>query len=198
MIVLADNDIIHKLCCCQLVPEFLAWLKVPPTEVYVLNELKFWLRRKVKNSTAALAQAEIFLAQTQTVPAAKVETLDIFLDLDGGEQVLFAALYENKDVHQLMTGDKRALRQIGALLPKHPYLKQRLDHVRVDCLETVLLGLHHEMGFEALRDKVLLGLDSDKVLGMTFGAYRDEAHMHASLKSYIQDIQNYAPFVASH
>ena len=196
MIVLADNDIIHKLCCCQLVSEFLAWLKVPPTEVFVLNELKFWLRKKVKDNAAALVQTDIFLAQTKTVPAAKVETLDIFLGLDGGEQVLFAALYDNKHVHQLITGDKRALRQLGELLPKNQYLKQRLDQVRVDCLETVLLGLHHQIGFAALRDKVLLGLDSDKVLGMTFGAHRDEAHMQASLGSYIKDIQSYAPFVS--
>jgi hypothetical protein len=196
MIVLADNDIIYKLSCCQLLPEFLTWLKSPPADIYVLSELPFVVRRRLKNNPQALTAFELFLAKVKPLPEVQFDTLASLSRFDVGEQMLLAVLCENKHVQRFVTGDKRALRLMAETLPQHQLLAKRLNDIRTDCFESALLGLAESIGFDALSDKVLLGLDSDKVLGMTFGTYRDEAHMHASLGSYIEDIQRYAPFVS--
>ncbi len=58
MIALADNDIVHKLACCQLLPEFLTLLKAPPATVYVLPALPFMVRKRLKNNSVALTAFE--------------------------------------------------------------------------------------------------------------------------------------------
>jgi hypothetical protein len=196
MIVLADNDIIHKLSCCQLLPEFMLWLKAPPAEIYVLPALPFVLRRKLKENKTALACLEDFLLLVKPVPAVQPETLVAFSNFDVGEQLLLASLYEDSNVTRLITGDKRALRQMSEACQTFPLFAARLIQVRADCFESVLLGLHNLIGFEALRDKVLNGIESDKVLQLSFGKSRNEQHMVSALNSYIADIRSYASFVA--
>ncbi len=197
MIVLADNDIIYKLACCQLLPEFLTLLKAPPTQVYVLPALPFVVRKRLKNNAVALTAFEEFLVSAQPLPTVGFDTLASLAEFDVGEQMLLAVMCEKQQVQRLVTGDKRALRQMGETLDKHLLLAKRLSEVRIDCFESILLGLHESIGFETLRDKAILGLASDAVLHMTFGAERNKEHMLASLHSYIQDIRCYAPFVVS-
>jgi hypothetical protein len=68
MIILADNDIVHKLACCDLLDSFLEWIESPPAEVWVIPSIPFVLRKKLKNNPTALACLEAFLLKTQPIP----------------------------------------------------------------------------------------------------------------------------------
>jgi hypothetical protein len=197
MIVLADNDIVHKLACCELLPEFQRWLKVPPTEVWVLPALQFVVRRKLKGDASAMAGFEAFLRNVRPIPIAQLSTLSRFEALDVGERQLIAVLVDKKEVTQLITGDKRALKLIGTLTAADSGLALRLGEARIDCLESVMLGMISAFGFDAINAKVLPGLKHDGVLGLSFGARRTQAHATEALKSYLGAVRADAPFVAN-
>ncbi|MDZ7920057.1 hypothetical protein [Rhodoferax sp.] len=170
-VVLADNDIIHKLACCGLLQELLQWLGVPPAEVWVLPSMRFMLRKKLKADAAALADLEQFLLQVSDLPAADINMLALFpLEMDVGERQMLAILVNTPEVEHMVTGDKRALRLIGGMCANDPALNQRLNQARVDCLESIMLAFIEQLGFEAVNAKVLGGLKSDTVLQADFGA----------------------------
>jgi len=195
MIVLADNDIVYKLAACHLLEDFMAWIKAPPHEVFVLPALPFIVRKRLKQDLLALQKFENFLLQTQPLPSAKLETLASLDGFDSGEQQLLAVMCDLPEVARLITGDKRALRQITHKKLTHPQLSKRLKAVRIDCLESVFLGLQEAIGFEALRDKVMPARQVDTVLSMSFGANRDQAHMKNALGSYLEALRLEAPFI---
>lgn len=95
----------------------------------------------------------------------------------------------------MVTGDKRALRLIGSMCAKDLALAQRLTQARVDCLESIMLALIDEHGFEAINTKVSLGLKSDKVLQASFGAKKLEASSREALAYYLRDVRSEAPFL---
>lgn len=183
MIVLADNDLVHKLACSDLLSELLVWLEVPPNEVWVLPELVFVVRRKIKGNKAALKALKDFLAQTQEIPVAPLEGLARFNHLDPGEQQLLALFASDDHIEKLVTGDKRALTLVGELAAKDAELAARLDG-RVDCLESTLLGLIQHFGFDHVNSKILDGLVPDTVISIAFGPTRDQAHAEEALRSY--------------
>ena len=82
MIVLADNDIVHKLACCDLLHELMLWLKAPPAEIWVLPSMPFVLRKKLKNNANALVCLESFLVKVKPIPQAQLESIDRFSQLD--------------------------------------------------------------------------------------------------------------------
>lgn len=196
MIILADNDIVHKLACCDLLDSFLEWLDSPPAQVWVIATLPFVLRKKLKNNPAALACLEAFLLKTQAIPEASIELLQRYEQLDEGERQMLAVLVEDQRITRLVTGDKRALRQIARMVANDRDLAQRLAQTRTDCLESVMLGLLDHFGHVAINAKASLGVDSDKVLKMTFGPARSEAHAREVLTAYLKDLTNTANFVA--
>lgn len=196
MIVLADNDIVHKLACCELLPELLLWLNAPPTQVWVLPSLPFMLRRKLKADTAALACLEGFLLNVLPIPEAPITPMERFSRLDVGERQMLAVLVENEQVSQLVTGDKRALKLIGDMVLTDSNLSRRLSEAQVDCLESIMLGLIDKFGFGAINAKAIRGLKSDGVLNMSFGSKRTQAHATAALSSYLADVKALATFVA--
>jgi hypothetical protein len=195
-VVLADNDIIQKLACCGLLRELLQWLKVPPAEVWVLPSMRFMLRRKLKNNLLALAEVEWFLKQVSDIPEADVTRLAALpAEMDVGERQMLAVLVDTPAVANLITGDKRALRLIGSLCANDPALLQRLTDARVDCLESVMLGLIDALGFEAVNQKVLQGLASDTVLKASFGLKKLERDAKATLRYYLDDVRKDASFL---
>ncbi len=196
MIILADNDIVHKLACCDLLDSFLEWVGSPPAQVWVISTIPFVLRKKLKNNPAALACLEAFLAKTLPIPAASIDLLERFEQLDQGERQMLAVLVEDRRITQLVTGDKRALRQIAGMTAYDATLKQRLDEARIDCLESVMLGLIDRFGHAEINAKASLGVDSDKVLKMTFGPARGEAHAREVLSAYLKEVTDIASFVA--
>jgi hypothetical protein len=196
MIVLADNDIVHKLACCELLPELLLWLKAPPTQVWVLPTLHFWIRRKLKTDPLAATCFEKFMTQVQAIPAAQPATLERLAQLDVGERQMLAVLVDNTKITQMVTGDKRALKQIGELASSDQALTARLDATRIDCLESIMLGLIDQFGFAAINAKATRGATADGVLGMSFGAKRSQAHTVEALTSYLDGVRASAAFVA--
>lgn len=195
MIILADNDIVHKLANCELLDYFLEWVGSPPAEVWVIPSMPFVLRKKLKNVPAALACFEAFLAKTQPIPAASIELLERYEELDAGERQMLAVLVEHQNITQFVTGDKRALRQMANMALNDLELAQRLDDARTDCLESVMLGLMDHFGHAAINVKASLGLNADMVLKVTFGPDRDEVHAREALGAYLKEVKSYADFV---
>lgn len=127
MIVLADNDIVGKLACCDLLPELMAWLKAPPAEIWVLPTMPFVLRKKLKSNVHALVCLESFLLQVKPIPQAQLESLDRFALLDVGERQMLSVLVDDSTVHHMVTGDKRALKLIGEMACIDVDLSNRLN-----------------------------------------------------------------------
>ena len=136
MIVLADNDILHKLACCDLLSEFMEWLNVPPAEIWVLPSMPFVLRKKLKNNASALVCLESFLLKVKPIPQAQPDSLKRFSQLDVGEGQMLAVLVDDSSISHLVTGDKRALRLIGLIASTDTALSSRLDAIQIDCLVT--------------------------------------------------------------
>ncbi len=195
MIILADNDIVHKLACCDLLNSFLEWIGSPPAEVWVIPSIPFVLRKKLKNNPEALACLEAFLLKTQAIPEASIELLERYEQLDEGERQMLAVLVEDQRITRLVTGDKRALRQIAGMASGDLNLSLRLSQTRTDCLESVMLGLMDHFGYPVINDKASLGVDSDKVLKMTFGPARSETHAREVLSVYLEELKNQASFI---
>jgi hypothetical protein len=195
-VVLADNDIIQKLAYCGLLRELLQWLNVPPAEIWVLPSMRFMVRKKLKTNSAALADLEWLLAQVSDIPAADVAKLAALpAEMDVGERQMLAVLVDTPEVTNLITGDKRALRLIGGLCADDPRLHQRLTEARVDCLESVMLGLIARFGFETVNQKALRGLSSDKVLQSAFGVKKLERDATETLGYYLNDVRKDASFL---
>lgn len=195
-VVLADNDIIHKLACCGLLQELLQWLGVPPAEVWVLPSMRFMLRKKLRADAAALADLEQFLPLVSDLPAADINMLALFpVELDPGEAQMLAILVNTPEVKHMVTGDKRALRLIGRMCAKDEALGKHLTQTRVDCLESIMLALIDQFGFDAVNAKVLRGLKSDTVLQASFGAKKLEANSRETLAYYLDDVRGGAPFL---
>ncbi len=196
-IVLADNDIIHKLACCDLLTALLQWLDVPPTEIWVLPSMPHMLRRKLKANVCAIAALDEFLKSVALIPDADITTLEQFPELDVGERQMLAVLLNTPEVDQLITGDKRALKLMGAICANDKAINARLIAAKVACLESIMLGLIGQLGFSAVNAKVVAGRPSDGVLSMSFGAQRNEAHAREALNSYLDAVRVEAPFVAT-
>lgn len=195
MIVLADNDVVHKLSCSDLLQELLQWLEVPPNEIWVLPSLYHVLKKRLKNDTKAMDCLNSFLSRTKQIPPANAEQLERFASLDIGEQQMFAIFVDDTfDSSRLVTGDKRALISVNKIAAKDGELYQRLDG-RVESLESIMVGLIQCFGFDAINTKIIQGTASDTVLRMAFGAHRDHAHAMQLLNSYQSDLQSQAPFI---
>jgi hypothetical protein len=197
-VVLADNDIIHKLACCGLLQELLQWLGVPPVEVWVLPSMKYVVRPKLKGNQAALSELERFLSQVSNLPEADIHMLGRFpREMDVGERQMLAILVNTPEVQHMVTGDKRALRLIGGLCSEDSALDERLGEVQVDCLESIMLALIDKYGFEPINVKASLGLKSDVVLQASFGAKKSAGNAREALIFYLNDVRSEAPFLTS-
>ena len=195
-VVLADNDIIHKLACCNLLKELLQWLGVPPVEVWVLPSMRFMLPKKLNADAPALQALQAFLTQVSDIPTADVRVLEqMSSELDPGERQMLAVLVQTPEVQHMVTGDKRALRLIGSLCAKDTELAQRLFQAQVDCLESIMLALVAEFGFEAINAKVSKGSFKDVALQGCFGAKKSEADSKEMLVSYLTELRKDAPFL---
>lgn len=154
MIILSDSDVVRKLAYCELLSEFLQYLKCPPNEVWVLPTLRFQLRRKLAKAPDALRSFEQFLLKVKSIPQAKIDTLERFASLDVGEGQLLAVLCDEPRVNRLVTGDKKALDKVAALTFGDEQLRTRLQETTVLCLESILLTLLDKRGFSVIQARV--------------------------------------------
>lgn len=154
MIILSDSDVVRKLACCELLSEFLQYLKCPPNEVWVLPTLRFQLQRKLAKAPDALRNFEQFLLKVKNIPQAKIDTLERFESLDVGEGQLLAVMCDEPRVSRLVTGDKKALDRVAALTFGDEQLRTRLQETNVLCLESILLGLLDKRGFSVMQSRI--------------------------------------------
>lgn len=154
MIILSDSDVVRKLAYCELLSEFLQYLKCPPNEVWVLPTLRFQLQRKLAKAPDAFRNFQQFLPKVRSIPTAKIDTLERFDSLDVGEGQLLAVLCDEPRVSSLVTGDKNALDKVAALTFGDEQLRTRLQETTVLCLESILLGLLEKRGFSAIQARV--------------------------------------------
>ncbi|RYG85374.1 MAG: hypothetical protein EON58_23090 [Alphaproteobacteria bacterium] len=175
MIILSDSDVVRKLAYCELLAEFLQYLKCPPNEVWVLPTLRFQLRRKLANAPEALRNFEQFLLKVKNIPQAKIDTLERFESLDVGEGQLLAILCDEPRVSQLVTGDKKALDKVAALTYGDEQLRVRLQETTVLCLESILIGLVAKRGFNVVQARVRKWVKSAASVGDTVDPFVLEA-----------------------
>lgn len=193
MIIIADNDVVHKLTCCDLLNEFLVWLDSPPNQIYILPTLIYKVRRLLKNDEESLARLEQFVKNnTELTPSANVVNLERFESLDVGERMLLAVFVENSDKAKFLTGDKRAIKDIAKLASEDINLHACLTN-KVECLEMIMLGLINKFSFEVVNEKVTKRKNIDGVLNLAFG--RTEEHAISALNSFIDSIKAEATFI---
>lgn len=194
MILLSDNDIVLKLAGCGLLEEFFEILAVKSQDILIATNAGYALpkqaKKKLKNDNAIKAVTQ-FVQNVGRVPAVDFGLLGAIQDfnhMDGGESLLMIAAHENPNAY-LATGDKRCLKSLIDNQFSEP-----LNHVfnslqqRVYCLETALMLLIENMGYERINKMVINRCVDDGVLGIAFGQERDNNHATECLKSYCRDL----------
>jgi hypothetical protein len=194
MIVLADVDIVHKLVCCDLLDELLTWLECPPNEILVIPTMRYKVRKLLKNNAPAIERFNAFLNLTKELPAANPDSLISFSTLDVGEQQLFAVFIDSPEPMRIITGDKRAIRQVAYLANNNQQLESSLNN-HIDCLEGIILGLIKNCGFDAVNNKILPNREVDGVFKLAFGRGRNETHAIEALSSNLNSLRSDASFV---
>jgi len=199
MIILSDTDVVHKLACCEMLLEFLQYLKCPPNEVWVLPALPHMLRRKLARSPTGLKNVEDFMNRVRKIPAARLETLDRFTSLDVGEQQLLAILCDDARVDHLVTGDKRALDKIAALTYGDAQLLHRMNETSVYCFEAIMLGLIQNRGFGIVQARIhhkwtkLEGQPVDEVISKAFPETGTVEHAVNVLEEHLAQLKARLP-----
>jgi ABC-2 type transport system ATP-binding protein len=168
---------------------FLAWIESPPAEVWVIPSIPFVLRKKLKNNPAALACLEAFLLKTRPIPEASIDLLERYEQLDEGERQMLAVLVEDQRITRLVTGDKRALRQIACMVSGDATLSLRLSQTRTDCLESVMLGLMDHFGHPAINAKASLGVVPQELLFDAFFTAFETLELQAGLFGVPKDMR---------
>lgn len=197
MIVIADNDVLKKLACCDLYDEFREAYEVDLPEIFVLNTARAVLTSKRKRKQIdedSFSRLSTFLAAVSVITDAPDADEQIALteqqNIDDGEAVLFSITAATKG-SQLATGDKRSLEALANASDK---ICQKLCGKlkgRVLCFEQILLKVVDSAGFDAIRDKLIEGRECDKVLAIVLGSGLDatEDAFCEGLTSYLGDLR---------
>ena len=188
MIVLSDNDVLHKLALCDLLSELLAFLQVPPNQVKVLPTAKFVIRRLLSTHPAALAAFNNFLGQAHDIPEVQnLLLLEAIEELDVGERQMLAYLVEEPAVTGFVTGDKLALVRMAEYAMEITVVNGRLNAVDVFSFESILLALIGKFGFSHVNAKASTAVEFDGLLRLAFGPTQNETHALDALNSYLRD-----------
>lgn len=205
MVAAFDNDVICKGACYGLLAIFAESLNLAFGDIGVLGTARFVVRKKIQRTAlerdqnaalddlAALLTNCIFLDPTEgeLLLAADFELAAQRqgLALDTGESQLCAMVVE-RPLHLLITGDKRAIEALEALLAFQPRLLDMCGRVR--CLEQVVLAVVRVGGAAAVRVAVCREPDVDKALTNCFSCSFPELNLDdvvLGLESYINAIR---------
>ncbi|MEW6563325.1 MAG: hypothetical protein AB1400_08870 [Pseudomonadota bacterium] len=192
---MGDTDILCKLARCNLLDHLLKYFGVPPNKIWILPALTYMTEKKLLVSDApALTVLKQFASSVDVavIPNADPINLERFSKLDPGEQQMFALLCEQENISSLVTGDKRALKEVAKIARTDDALMTRLTG-SVVCLESLMLGFIERFGFEEINRDIPSGVDT--VLSAVFGLSRNEEHARAALNSYLAALQRDASFV---
>ena len=208
MNTLVDNDVILKSLLFNLSKELITE-RIEGQTSAVLGAARFLIRKRLEklpgNNIGVLAARFDALMSTveilepteqELILAASFEAsaLSANVALDAGESQLCAALLQ-RNVPQLITGDKRAITAIEALVPACPELSGLSG--RVYCFEQCVLDRLSRYGeYDVIRTAICSSPAVDKTLMICFSCFvrnQYEQHTRACLESYIRDLRNKAP-----
>ena len=189
MIVLSDNDILHKLSVCDLFDEFLAYMQVPAKSIVILPTCIYKLRTVLKSDPHSLARLEKFCKSVTTLDDDSIETsvLEAIMasGADAGEAILAAKVATTPGAY-LVTGDKRAIKALSTLPPGT--VRSALAG-RILCFEELILGIVQSYGFATIAPKLIAGIACDGVLRMAVGPGRTEDHARSCLLSFANELR---------
>ena len=205
-----DNDVIFKGACYRLLPSLI------PEQVYgerfVLGAARFVVRSRIARarlSASELAQADatsFFEKATAVEPTESELTFagslehvaqEQGLNLDGGESLLLAVTV-HRSVDRFLTGDKRAIRSIEALLDTQAALTDICG--RVVCLEQLVKTLLADGQFATVRAAICAGSEVDRTLSFCFSCTNDVANEDSAIEgldSHVKDLRAGASRVLS-
>lgn len=194
MVVVADSDCIRKLAFCSFLGEFLQLVKAPPNDVWVLPALPFQLKKKLSSCKEAQFDFDKFIKKVKIIPSATTAMLARFESLDDGEQQLFALLCDTDRVELIVTGDKRAIGKVAALVDKDPSLGALMEGSEIWCFEAIVLRLIRSRGFSITNARMNLwrqrqGEDMDGVMKVAFCTNCTEESVVNELESRIKVLQ---------
>lgn len=202
VLLLADNDVVLKLCVFDLFEEGLQALdcerdhiRVLPTAIYKMRDLRKRDRSRAQYGEQGLDRTIEVLGSLQVVDGAVSPDLQEQLLnhhwIDKGEAVLVCAATEMESAF-IATGDKRFIEAFGGA--------QDLQNVRavlngrIWCLEAVILKIIDRFGFRYCDERmgpVVGALDVDKYIKMVWR--NGEGQVREGLLSQIRDFQAKCP-----
>ena len=194
MIYLSDNDILEKLARCDLLDDFLTAYGSTRRDVFVVETLKYRLKRPSaakRLGADGLQRILAFLEQVNIVHDYSREDHLLLAELqiiDIGETILLSAagLYDD---FRLATGDKRCLKAIAT----HPGCLRLAERIKgkVVCFEQIIRTLIGHFGFDHVRSKVVPALDCDVALRAAFGSGVDSTEDNCvdCLNHYIDELR---------
>lgn len=196
---LLDSDAARKLCQYQLIHELTRALDCELIDLAVLPQLPFQLR--LNNPPSALkklgSEESVALAMELVYHASivevRIEQSNYFLDverpdIDSGEAVLFAALYQSpRDT--MISGDKRAF---VALSKINDQTAAESIWARLICLEEAIMLILGSERFEDVSAKVRARSDVDKALSLAFGRSQaaEQSSVVEALTSFVCDLKH--------
>lgn len=199
MIVLADNDVLFKLAQCDLFDEFLGAFGVTAADIRILKLARFSISSKKHRKRIgedSFARLSAFLATVADIPVAPDPTAIAALNeqtdknIDAGEAALFAVCPLIAEA-VIVTGDKKSLTgltEAGVTDAVCASLCEALAG-RLFCFEQVLTRILDHAGFDAVRDRLVKGRESDRGLALWLGSGLDanETRFRDGLNSFLNE-----------
>lgn len=211
----ADNDVLYKGAWFGLLSDLLAVVPTTPAETLVLGHAKYVVTKRVErqrkkgapNAEQALKNLAAILAELSTVEpsleelalAAELENAAVLagLALDGGESLLCSMLV-HRELHKLVTGDKRAIAALEALAKANTQLQTIAG--KVLCLEQLFVRLLASSDPASVKKAVCENAHVDRALATCFSCASPEVgpkQWRSGLDSYIEATRNDAPTMLS-
>ncbi|WP_151703821.1 hypothetical protein [Nitrincola alkalilacustris] len=173
---LLDSDVAKKICQYQLLDELTGALKCGLDDLLVLPQLKFQLKLKDDKkaleklgSPESVEQARLLVENALEVEIIAESANPILElnrpDIDTGEAILFAALYESSD-DSLLSGDKRAFVALSKI--EGMALVDSL-WARMISMEEAMFIILKSSDFDLVSSKVRARKDVDMSLSIAFG-----------------------------
>lgn len=206
MRAVADNDILLKGACYGLLSALISTVS-GEGPVGVLGASRFVIPKRISrhglrgNPAVAEAHFTDFLKKNEVVePSADEQQMAAILEetaqrlslnLDAGESQLVAILVA-RSLHCFLTGDKRAIASIDALLDSDSRLAPIIGKIR--CLEQLITVALGTLDMD-LRSAICAEPSVDKTLTICFSCSSkdgDLATILAGLASYIADLRTKA------
>jgi hypothetical protein len=207
---LIDTDVLLKTASYKLLKQFLASTPFGSDDFGMIAAAQFVVagkfKKKLKGSQLDEAKAH-FQEAIATIAsiepnaeelalAAQLEGAAIALgvDLDLGESQICALMF-SRGIELMMTGDKRAIKAIAALMEHEACAYM---HGKVTCLEQAMLWMIAKSGLESVQPSVCALPLVDTSLTMALGCHSGGAPLTScqdGLVSYINSIRQDAPEV---